>query len=59
MKSDTTGTTAIGFNNRPLQNLNTRTIKISYDPGVSAASAIVTNVILLTLSTVYSLCLLV
>jgi hypothetical protein len=26
MKSDTAGTTAIGFNNRPLQSLNTRTL---------------------------------
>lgn len=56
MKSDTAGTTQIGFNNRPVQNLNTRIIKISYDPGVSAASVIVTNVILLILSIVYSLC---
>ena len=74
MKSDTAGTTAIGFNNRPLQHLNNRTIKISYDPGtmhtsddpgtttisydpgLSSADAIVTNVILLILSIVYSLC---
>lgn len=57
MHSDINGTTLIGHNNRPLQNLNNRTIKISYDPEASgAASAIVTNVILLILSIVYSLC---
>ena len=57
MHSDINGTTLIGHNNRPLQNLNARTIKISYDPEASgAASAIVTNVILLILSIVYSLC---
>ena len=74
MNSDTEGTTPIGHNNRPLQLLHDRTIKISYDPGtmhtsydpgtttisydpgLSSADAIVTNVILLILSIVYSLC---
>ena len=57
MHSDKEGTTLIGHNNRPIQNLNNRTIHISYDPEASsAAAAIVTNVILLILSIVYSLC---
>lgn len=44
MKSDTTGSTSIGFNYRPVQRVYSRRISISYDPGVSAATIVYQNI---------------
>ncbi|CAC5399080.1 CA [Mytilus coruscus] len=49
---DTSGTTAIGKNYRSTQSINSRTVKISYDPSISAAPILTLNMLFLLLSAI-------
>ncbi|XP_071121249.1 carbonic anhydrase 1-like isoform X2 [Mytilus edulis] len=46
---ESSGTTLIGKNYRSTQDLNSRTVKISYDPDISAASILTQNMLFLLL----------